>query len=130
MLEILNRICEGKGEPNDIARLEELSDYIRGTALCGLGQGAPNPVVSTLRFFRDEYEAHIHEKRCPAKVCKALISYEINEATCTGCTVCSRNCPVNAITGERRKAHHIDPDICVRCGICMQVCNFNAISIN
>ena len=130
ILEILNRICEGKGQPGDIERLENLSANIMGTALCGLGQGAPNPVVSTLKFFREEYEAHINEKRCPAKVCKALISYNIIEAACTGCTVCSRNCPVNAITGERRKPHHIDPDTCIRCGICMQVCNFNAIEIN
>jgi NADH:ubiquinone oxidoreductase subunit F (NADH-binding)/(2Fe-2S) ferredoxin len=130
ILEILNRICEGKGEPGDIERLESLSENIRATALCGLGQGAPTPVISTLKFFRDEYEAHINEKRCSAKVCKALITYNILEDTCTGCTVCSRNCPVNAITGERRKPHHIDPDVCVRCGICMQVCNFNAIEIN
>ena len=130
MLEILDRICEGKGEPGDIERLEELGRNISATALCGLGQGAPNPVVSTLRFFRHEYEAHIYEKRCPAKVCKALITFNISEEACTGCTVCARNCPVNAITGERRKPHFIDPDICVRCGICMQVCNFNAISIN
>jgi NADH:ubiquinone oxidoreductase subunit F (NADH-binding)/(2Fe-2S) ferredoxin/Pyruvate/2-oxoacid:ferredoxin oxidoreductase delta subunit len=130
MLEILNRICEGKGEPADLERLESLCPQISATALCGLGQGAPNPVISTLRFFRDEYEAHINEKRCPAKVCKALIMYEIIPDVCTGCTVCSRNCPVNAISGERRKAHLIDPDMCVRCGICLQVCNFNAIVVN
>lgn len=130
ILEILTRICEGHGEPGDIERLEQLSDEIRGTALCGLGQGAPNPVVSTLKYFREEYEAHIHEKRCPAKTCRALIKYEIKPETCTGCTVCARNCPTNAITGERRKPHFIDPDLCVRCGICMQVCNFNAIEIN
>jgi NADH-quinone oxidoreductase subunit F/NADP-reducing hydrogenase subunit HndC len=129
-MEILNRICEGKGVPADLDRLEELCKQISSTALCGLGQGAPNPVVSTLRFFRKEYEAHIHEKRCPAKVCRALIQYNIAEDVCTGCTVCSRNCPVNAISGERRKPHHIDPDVCIRCGICMQVCNFNAIYIN
>lgn len=129
ILEILTRICEGKGVPGDIERLEELSEQIRATALCGLGQGAPTPVISTLRFFREEYEAHIYEKRCPAKVCRALISYVIKPDVCTGCTVCARNCPVNAITGERRKPHFIDPDVCIRCGICMQVCNFNAIEI-
>ena len=130
LLEILTRICEGKGQTGDIERLEELSKNIMATSLCGLGQGAPTPVLSTLRFFRDEYEAHINEKRCPAKTCKALIKYEIDPDTCTGCTVCARNCPANAITGERRQAHKIDPDVCIRCGICMQVCNFNAISIN
>ena len=102
---------------------------IKTASLCGLGQGAPNPVETILHHFRDEYEAHIYEKRCPAKVCKSLIRYEIIEDACTGCTVCARNCPVNAITGERRQTHVIDPDVCVRCGICMQVCNFNAIII-
>ncbi|MBI4927777.1 MAG: NADH-quinone oxidoreductase subunit NuoF [Anaerolineae bacterium] len=130
MMDILNRICEGKGQEGDIERLEELSSWIKTTSLCGLGQGAPNPIETTLRLFRDEYEAHIKEKRCPAKVCKGLITYDIVKDACTGCTVCARNCPVNAITGERRQPHLIDPDICVRCGICMQVCNFNAIEIN
>ncbi len=130
ILEILTRICDGKGEPDDIERLEELCHQIQSTSLCGLGQGAPTPVISTLKFFRDEYEAHIHEKRCPAKTCRALIEYDILPEVCTGCTVCSRNCPVGAITGERRKPHEIDSDLCVRCGICMQVCNFNAIVIN
>jgi NADH:ubiquinone oxidoreductase subunit F (NADH-binding)/Pyruvate/2-oxoacid:ferredoxin oxidoreductase delta subunit len=129
LLDILNRICEGKGQDGDIETLEYLCKEIRITSLCGLGQGAPNPVESTLKYFRDEYEAHIYEKRCPAKVCKALIRFEIEAEPCTGCTVCARNCPVNAITGERRKLHVIDPDTCVRCGICMQVCNFNAIVI-
>jgi NADH:ubiquinone oxidoreductase subunit F (NADH-binding)/(2Fe-2S) ferredoxin len=129
MLEILERICDGKGQPDDIDTLEMLCDQIRQDSLCGLGQGAPNPVVSTLKHFRDEYEAHIVEKRCPAKVCKALIRYEIIDGTCTGCTVCARNCPVSAISGERRQTHVIDPDVCIRCGICMQVCNFNAIVI-
>ena len=130
LLEILTRICEGKGMDGDIETLEFLCEQIKTNSLCGLGQGAPNPVVSTLQYFREEYEAHIYEKRCPAKVCKGLIRYEIQAATCTGCTVCARNCPVNAISGERRQAHQIDPDTCIRCGICMQVCNFNAISIN
>jgi NADH:ubiquinone oxidoreductase subunit F (NADH-binding)/(2Fe-2S) ferredoxin len=129
-LDILERICSGKGRQGDIEMLENLSTQIKATSLCGLGQGAPNPVETSLKYFRSEYEAHIYEKRCPAKVCKPLISYEIIESACTGCTVCARNCPVNAITGERRKVHVIDPDLCTRCGICMQVCNFNAIEIN
>lgn len=129
LLEILERICNGEGQDGDIELLEKLSEEIRTNSLCGLGQGAPNPVISTLKHFRHEYEAHIYEHRCPAKVCKALIRYEILPEFCTGCTVCARNCPVNAISGERRQTHHIDPDVCVRCGICMQVCNFNAIVI-
>jgi len=130
MLEILERICDGKGEMEDLDTLEMLCEQIRQDSLCGLGQGAPNPIVSTLKHFRPEFEAHIKEKRCPAKVCKALIRYEIQDGVCTGCTVCARNCPVSAISGERRQTHVIDPDVCIRCGICMQVCNFNAIVIN
>jgi NADH:ubiquinone oxidoreductase subunit F (NADH-binding)/(2Fe-2S) ferredoxin len=129
MLEILQRICNGEGRDGDIETLEMLSRYIRATSLCGLGAGAPNPVESTLKHFRHEYEAHIYEKRCPAKVCKGLIRYDILDA-CTGCTVCARNCPVGAISGERRKLHVIDADTCIRCGICMQVCNFNAIEVH
>lgn len=129
ILEILERICNGKGQPDDIETLEYLCGQIKEDSLCGLGQGAPTPVISTLKHFREEYEAHIFEKRCPAKVCKALIRYEIIDGVCTGCTVCARNCPANAISGERRMTHVIDPDVCIRCGICMQVCNFNAIVI-
>lgn len=129
LLEILERICNGEGRDGDIEQLEMLCDQIKSDSLCGLGQGAPNPVESTLKHFRSEYEAHIYDKRCPAKVCKALIRYEINKDSCTGCTVCARNCPVNAITGERRSPHEIDPDTCIRCGICLQVCNFNAIEV-
>jgi NADH-quinone oxidoreductase subunit F/NADP-reducing hydrogenase subunit HndC len=130
ILETLTRICAGEGKEGDIEELEQLCDEIRATSLCGLGQGAPNPVISTLKHFRDEYEAHIYDKECPAKVCRALISYEISPDACTGCTLCARNCPVDAISGERRQTHVIDPDTCIRCGICMQVCNFNAISVD
>lgn len=130
LLEILTDICNGEGKAGDIETLEMLCKQIKQDSLCGLGQGAPNPVESTLKHFRDEYEAHIFEKRCPAKVCRAMIRYEILEDACTGCTVCARNCPVDAIAGERRQTHTIDPDVCVRCGICLQVCNFNAVTIN
>ncbi len=129
MLEILTRICEGNGREGDIELLEELSVEIRQDSLCGLGQGAPNPVVSTLQHFRHEYEAHIYDKQCPAKVCRALIRYEIDPDNCVGCTLCARNCPVNCISGEVKKTHVIDPDICIRCGICKQVCNYDAVMV-
>jgi NADH:ubiquinone oxidoreductase subunit F (NADH-binding)/(2Fe-2S) ferredoxin/Pyruvate/2-oxoacid:ferredoxin oxidoreductase delta subunit len=129
ILDILTRICNGEGHDDDIETLQMLCEQIHNDSLCGLGQGAPNPVVSTLKHFMDEYKTHIYEKRCPAKVCRALIRYEIMADACTGCTVCARNCPVNAITGERRQTHVINPDICIRCGICQQVCNFNAVVI-
>jgi len=129
ILELLERICDGHGQDGDIERLETLCQEVSRNSLCGLGQGAPNPVISTLKHFRAEYEAHIYEKRCPAKVCRSLISYRIMDGICTGCTVCARNCPVSAISGERRQVHLIDPDTCIRCGICQQVCNFNAIEI-
>jgi NADH:ubiquinone oxidoreductase subunit F (NADH-binding)/(2Fe-2S) ferredoxin len=129
ILEILEKICAGKGQPGDLEKLEDLCFEVTKNSLCGLGQGAPNPVISMMKHFRAEYEAHIYEKKCPARVCKALIHYEIQALTCTGCTVCSRNCPVEAISGERRQAHLIDIDKCIRCGICVQVCNFNAISV-
>ena len=129
MLEILTRICEGKGRPDDIDLLEQLSVEIRQDSLCGLGQGAPNPVVSTIKHFRKEYEAHINDKVCPAKVCRALICYEIDPEKCVGCTLCARNCPVNCIAGVAKKTHVIDPDICIRCGICKQVCNYGAVLV-
>lgn len=129
ILEILTRICEGKGKPDDIDTLRYLCDEINENSLCGLGKGAPNPVKSTLEHFLDEYEAHIYEKRCPAKVCKALIRFEIIDDLCTGCTLCARNCPVDAISGERRQTHVIDPDICIKCGICEQLCPYDAIEI-
>ncbi len=130
ILEILENICEGHGKPSDIETLRSLCVEIKENSLCGLGQGAPNPVVSTLEHFLDEYEAHIYEKRCPAKVCRSLIKFQIMEGPCTGCTVCARNCPVNAISGERKQTHIIDQDVCIKCGICYQVCQFDAITIN
>lgn len=129
ILEILERICDGKGKPDDIPLLQHLCEQIKQDSLCGLGQGAPNPVVSTMEHFMDEYEAHIYEKRCPAKVCRSLITYHIDEDACTGCTVCARNCPVNAIAGTRKEVHVIDTEICIRCGICKQVCAYNAVEV-
>ena len=130
ILDVLERICDGRGKEGDIETLEMLCKEIKATSLCGLGQGAPNPVESIIKHFRHEYEAHIYEKKCPAKVCRSLINFSIIDGVCTGCTVCARNCPVNAITGERKQTHLIDPEICIRCGICVQVCNFNAINVN
>ena len=126
MLEILKRIVDGKGEEGDIEKLEELANTIKNTALCGLGQTAPNPVLSTLRFFRDEYEAHIKEKRCPAHHCKNLLQYVITDK-CRGCTACARVCPAGCISGEVKKQHTIDPKKCLKCGSCMEKCRFGAI---
>lgn len=129
MLEILNRITEGKGEESDIEKLEELSHQIIDNSLCGLGQTAPNPVLTTLRYFRDEYEAHINEKRCPAKKCKELLTYEVIPDKCTGCTVCAKKCPTDAITGERKEVHFVIQDKCIKCGVCYSRCKFEAISL-
>lgn len=128
ILEILERICRGEGEEGDIERLENLSKFTVAGSLCGLGQGAPNPVLTTIKYFRHEYEAHIRDKKCPAKVCKGLITYRITEE-CTGCMVCARNCPTHAITGEKKQLHIINPDLCERCGICLSVCKFDAIVV-
>ena len=130
MLEILTRITEGKGEPADIDRLEDLAYEIKDNSLCGLGQTAPNPVLTTLRYFRNEYEAHINEKKCPAKACKSLLTYEVIPDKCTGCTVCAKNCPVDAIDGERKGIHFIRQDDCIKCGMCYTKCKFDAIRLS
>lgn len=112
----------------DLERIEELAQFIKENSLCGLGQTAPNPVLSTLQYFRDEYLAHIQDKRCPAGVCKALLTYKIDETKCRGCTLCARACPAGAINGSVRNPHNIDTLKCVKCGACMETCRFGAIS--
>jgi len=128
--EILTKITNGEGTEEDIERLVMLSNVIKDTSLCGLGQTSPNPVLSTITNFKDEYLAHVKEGRCPAGQCKALLKYEIIEDLCTGCTLCFRNCPVGAISGERRQPHYIDQSLCIKCGVCYEKCKFNAIKIS
>ncbi|ADL07028.1 NADH-quinone oxidoreductase subunit NuoF [Thermosediminibacter oceani] len=129
MLEILERICEGRGEESDLELLEELAVNVKGGSLCGLGQTAPNPVLTTLRYFRDEYEAHIKDKKCPAKQCKALIAYRIDAEKCKSCGLCARKCPVNAIKGSKGQPYEIVLEKCTKCGTCMQVCRFGAVFV-
>jgi NADH:ubiquinone oxidoreductase subunit F (NADH-binding) len=128
MLEILERITTGRGKEGDLELLEELGHYIRATSLCGLGMTAPNPVLSTLRYFRDEYEQHIRNKKCPAAVCRDLITYSVLDDICTGCGACKRVCPADAIRGVRKKPHRIDADLCIKCGTCFDACKFKAIT--
>lgn len=129
LLEILERICSGEGKMEDLDFLEELSLVIKDASMCGLGQSLPNPVLSTLRYFREEYEAHIKEKKCPAKVCKALIKYHIDESKCTGCMLCAKNCANGAISGEKKKPYKIDPEKCIKCGVCFEMCRFKAVIV-
>lgn len=128
LLEILTRITKGQGKEEDLELLEKLGSDVKLTSLCGLGQTAPNPVMSTLKYFRDEYEAHIREKKCPAKVCKDLLIYSISDTTCTGCGACLRACPAGAITGEKKKPHKIDSEKCIKCGACFDVCKFASVN--
>jgi NADH-quinone oxidoreductase subunit F len=130
MLEILERIVAGKGREGDIELLTELATHIREGALCALGQTAPNPVLTTLKYFKDEYVDHIKNKKCTAKQCKALISFAIDPEKCTGCTLCRRKCPVSAISGEVKKPHAIDAALCTKCGLCASVCKFKAVDIS
>ena len=124
---MLDRITRGEGKMEDLDKMEELCYYIKENALCGLGQTAPNPVLSTLKYFRDEYEAHVKEKRCPAGVCKHLLQYQIVADKCKGCTLCARNCPVGAIAGTVKTPHVIDQSKCIKCGACIEKCKFGAI---
>jgi len=130
MLEILERITDGKGVEGDLEKLEELAYQIKDNSLCGLGQTAPNPVLTTIKYFRDEYEAHIFHKKCPAKVCRPLLTYTVDEEKCTGCLVCLKNCPVKAITGERKQPHFINQEICTKCGVCFSKCKFDSIVLS
>lgn len=130
MLEILNRIVMGEGREGDIELLEELCYSIKDGALCGLGQTAPNPVLTTIKYFRNEYEAHINDKKCPAKSCPDLLEYTIDADKCRGCTLCAKKCPANAISGEVKLAHKIDRDKCIKCGSCVSVCRFGAVNVD
>jgi NADH:ubiquinone oxidoreductase subunit F (NADH-binding) len=129
MLEIVTDITEGRGKPDHIGLLQDLAETVAETSLCALGKTAPNPVLSTINYFREEYEAHINEKTCPAGVCRALITYRIDEEKCTGCGACLRACPHEAITGEKKETHKIQQAECEKCGICSEVCQFDAVLV-
>jgi ferredoxin len=129
MLAILTEICAGNGKDGDIELLEELGSMVQKFSLCGLGTSAPNPVLTTILYFRNEYEQHIREKKCKAGVCKALYHYEIDPEACTGCTLCAKKCPQDAITGKKKEVHVMDQQKCIKCGICYEGCKFNAIVI-
>ena len=124
---MLDKITDGKATLEDLDKLEELCHYIKDNSLCGLGQTAPNPVLATLKFFRDEYIAHVVDKKCPAGVCKKLVQFEVVPELCKGCTACARKCPVGAISGSVKQPHTIDTNKCIKCGVCIESCKFNAI---
>ncbi len=130
MVDILDRICAGQGEAGDIGKLERLASSIKTSSLCALGQTAPNPVLTTIRYFRDEYEAHIQERKCPAGVCRPLITYGIDPEACTACGKCKKACPVDCISGARKIPHEIDQPRCIKCGSCLDVCPFDAVKIS
>jgi NAD-dependent dihydropyrimidine dehydrogenase PreA subunit len=130
MHDIVADICNGKGEPEHIELLEDLAEAVKDTTLCGLGNTAPNPVLSTLRYFNDEYEAHIREKKCPAGVCRALIRYSIDPEKCKGCMLCNKQCPLEAITGKPREPQIIDEEKCIKCGVCRESCKFEAVLVD
>ena len=127
LLELLNKITEGKAEMEDLDRMVELCNLIKENSLCALGQTAPNPVLSTYKYFKDEYIAHVKDKKCPAGKCKNLVSYHIDPEKCIGCTLCAKNCPADAITGEKKQPHEIDGSKCLKCGVCMSKCKKEAI---
>jgi NADH:ubiquinone oxidoreductase subunit F (NADH-binding) len=128
MVELLDKICDGLGEAGDLEKLEFLSNTVKSTSLCGLGQTAPNPVITTLKYFMDEYKAHIHDKRCQALICKALVTYRVIAENCTGCQRCVSVCPTGAITGPRKEPHHVDINKCIKCRACYEICRFDAIA--
>jgi len=127
---ILEKITRGDGTLEDLDKMAEIGNAMKKASLCALGQTAPNPILSTVKYFKDEYLAHIVEKKCPAGKCKSLITYSINVDKCIGCTACARKCPVQAISGERRAPHKIDPSLCIKCGVCLETCKFGAVEVH